>query len=352
MLKIGLEDFVASLSWTKKWKKIYRIVSRKATRVVSAKNIQEAPQVRESGVDFVNRIKGLIPLYGEENVFNTDQSGFKIEHYSGRTLEEKGTKQVELSYQQSSSATHSYTIQPTFSAAGRSISPILIVLAEKDGQFGVRVRDTMFKHPVLYVKATNSGLVTKEIMKDWYEDIFYRNCGEKCLLLFDALTIYKDQQYYDQVKPNNIECQTEVIPPGTTGQVQPCDVGIFRSYKSFHKRLSNAARHYCPDVRVYARDNILKLSASTHIQFSAPIFKDFIRHSFVKCGYIERKCDDKFLDPMQYCFHKDVRKSKCSHNTCDSMAYIRCAWCTHMLCLKHLAFMEEIHFCCERAIFN
>lgn len=298
------------------------------------------------------RIKGIIPKYGENNVYNTDQSAFKIEEYFGRSLEEKGTEQIEVSYQQSSSATHSYTIQPIFSASGRSISPLLVVLPEKSGQFGVRVKERMFKHPVLYVKASRSGLVDKSIIKDWYQHIFFPKCGKKCLLLYDALTTYKDQEYYDQVKPKNVQLRTEVIPPGTTGETQLCDVGIFRIYKNFHRRLSNDVRHYCNDVNVYARDNILRLIASTHIQMSAPIFKDFIRNSFVKCGYIEKKGGDRFEDPKKYCFAKEIRKSKCSEKDCEAMARIRCAWCTHLFCLNHLAFMEKIHFCCGSAMLN
>lgn len=343
--QIGLDTFSASSSWLLRWKKKHRIVSRKGTRVVSTKGILEAPQVRQSGVDFVNRIKPLIPIYGEENVYNTDQSGFKLELYSGRTLEEKGAKSIELSYQQKNSATHSYTIQPTYSASGHSFSPLLIVLAEKDGRFGVRVQSSMFKHPVLFSRATTSGLVTKPVIKDWYEHVFYKNCGEQCILLLDSLASYKDQEYYDQVKPDHIDCRVEVIPPGTTGQVQPCDVGIFRSLKSFHTRISNAVRLYCPEISVYSRDSILRLTAATHIQFSAPILKDFIRHSFVKSGYVERMCENHFYSPLEYCFHRDVRKNKCFDNSCESMAFIRCAWCAEFMCVKHFAFCKEIHFC-------
>lgn len=142
-----------------KWKKDHKVASRKGTRVVSTKKIRDAEEVKRSGKDFVDHSKTYVPGWGIENIYNTDQSGFRLESYFGRTLEIKGTAEVELSYQQSNSATHSYTIQPTISAAGQMITPIMVVLPEKNGQFGVRIRDTMFKHPVLYVKATTSGLV-------------------------------------------------------------------------------------------------------------------------------------------------------------------------------------------------
>lgn len=321
--------------------------------MVSTKNIREAAQVAQSGKDFVDRIKPRVQAWGAENVYNTDQSGFKLESYFGRTLEVKGTAGVELSYQQSNSATHSYTIQPIISAAGQMITPIMVVLPEKNGKFGVRVRDSMFKHPVLYTKATTSGLVTKPIVKDWYRDVFYAHCGDICILMVDSLTTYKDQEYYDEVKPDHIQCELQVIPPGTTGQVQPCDVGFFRPFKNFHRRLSSETRLKCPLIKIYARDNILRLIAVTHIQFSAPLFKNFIQHSFVKCGYINRPSVLRFTTPLQYCFNKDVKKNLCSARDCEETAIIQCAWCKDMICMMHLAFCREIHFCSTaRSILN
>lgn len=120
---------------------------------------------------------------------------------------------------------------------------------------------------------------------------------------------------------------------------------VFRSLKSFHTRISNAVRLNCPEIPVYKRDSILRLTAATHIQFSAPIFKDFIRHSFVKSGYVDRMCDNYFQSPLQYCLNRHVKKSECFDNSCDSMAFIRCAWCAERMCVKHLAFNNEIHFC-------
>lgn len=332
-------------------------MSRKGTRVVSVTNIRDAAMVKQSAIDFVNRIKPLVNYFGEKGTLNTDQSAFRIEQYSGRTLEIKGTKKVEISYQQAKSATHSYTIQPLFSAAGFSVSPLLVVLAEKDGVFGPIVRQRMYKHPNLYVRASASGLVNKSILRAWYDDIFFpyanANCvirdmdeeHHRCLLLTDALATYNDQEYYTQAIPQGLEYETEVIPAGTTGMIQPCDVGIFRPLKSFHTKISNDTRLRCPTVNVYARDNILKLVNATHTQFSASMFQNFIRHSFVKSGYISRMSDTYFETPRTYCFSNRVMRSKCGVDSCYSMAYIRCAWCAEFLCLYHLVFAEEPHIC-------
>lgn len=350
--QLDMEDFVASPTWCKSWKKRYNIVSRKGTRVVSAKNIRDAAQVKESAINFVSRIKKLIETYGEENTYNTDQTGFKIESVSGRTLEKKGVKQVEISYQQSKSATHSYTVQLVICANGYLFPEFLVVLPEQSGEFGVRVAQNMFRHPCILARANRSGLVTKEIIRDFFDLIFYPNCGDRCLLLYDSLSTYKDQEYYDEVKPDHIDCHIEVIPAGATGLVQPEDVGFFREYKSFHARLSNQAHLKYREIRVYSRDNILRLITSTHIQFCAPKFRQFIRNCFVKSGYVQRVYKVHFQSPIEYCFNRSVRKHMCNYEVCERSAYLQCAWCEQYICLWHLCFDSNIHFCCEETIFE
>lgn len=46
-IKIKVDYFTASDSWVYKWKRRHRIVSRKATRIVSAKNIKDAVKVKQ-----------------------------------------------------------------------------------------------------------------------------------------------------------------------------------------------------------------------------------------------------------------------------------------------------------------
>lgn len=137
-----------------------------------------------------------------------------------------------------------------------------------------------------------------------------------------------------------------MIPPGTTGMIQPCDVGIFRPYKSFHTKLCNESRLRCPTVQTYTRDNVLGL------KFSAGQFQNFIRHSFVKSGYTSRASDTYFETPATYCFNNRAKRNKCDIDSCYRMAFIRCAWCGAFLCLYHLTFSGEVHDCAGGDIFS
>jgi len=52
--------------------------------------------------------------------------------------------------------THSYTIQPLISANGTLLSPLLIVLQEKDGIFDPKIKRNLFTPENVHVLASKS----------------------------------------------------------------------------------------------------------------------------------------------------------------------------------------------------
>ena len=88
---------------------------------------------------FVNSSKVFFKNFPDDQIYNTDQSNFPKEVHSGRTLEFEGARHVRGVVQSISATTHSYTIQPTISKSGKLLSPLFIVLQEKDGSFGRNV---------------------------------------------------------------------------------------------------------------------------------------------------------------------------------------------------------------------
>ncbi|XP_071050604.1 uncharacterized protein [Onthophagus taurus] len=178
--------FKASHSWVQRFKKANRLVSRKITKFLSQKQIGNVDRVKTLAKDFVKEAKLQIQIYGPENTYNSDQSGFNLEFHSGRTLSDLGVKTVESVVQSVSSTTHSYTIQPVISADGKLLSPLFIVLKEPSGSFGPRVANTMFKADNIYVLASKSGKLTSEHMKNWLQNVYFPNTGSKSLLLLDS----------------------------------------------------------------------------------------------------------------------------------------------------------------------
>lgn len=156
----GDRSFKASSTWIYNFKKAHRIVSRKITKFVSKKTLEDSDILKKSADDFVATVQPLIAEYGPENIYNSDQSGFQLEIHSGRTLTYEGTKKVECSAQSISSTTHSYTIQPTISCDGRLLSPLLIVLKEAGSRFGPLVEKSLYRPPNVYLLPSSSGKMT------------------------------------------------------------------------------------------------------------------------------------------------------------------------------------------------
>lgn len=108
-------------------------MSRKVTKFVSKKDIRNKEPIQESALNFLIDTMPLLEEFGKENVVNADQSGFELELHAGRTLDFKGVKKVEVIAQSKNALTHSYTIMPTMTAAGKLIEPMYMVLRETNG---------------------------------------------------------------------------------------------------------------------------------------------------------------------------------------------------------------------------
>ena len=145
------------------FKKAHHIVSRKITKFVTRKTLEDDEKLKIIAQKFVQEVKPLVKEYEPENVYDSGESGFQLEIHSGRSLACGGQKKVECVVQSVSSTTHSYTIQPTVTANRRLLSPLFIVLKEKYGQFKSTMEKTLFRLTNVYVKASKSGKVTSGI---------------------------------------------------------------------------------------------------------------------------------------------------------------------------------------------
>ncbi len=173
--EINLENFNASPAWLWRFKSHYR-------KVVTSRYSREKFDIIGSADLFINSSKIFMQNYPDENIYNTDQSGFNREIHSGRTLEIWGSTEVEGVVQSISATTHSYTIQPTISKDGKLLSPLFIVLQEPEGKFGPRVQEELFSTPNIYVTASKSGKLTKDHLKVWFERVFFPSVGDKSVL--------------------------------------------------------------------------------------------------------------------------------------------------------------------------
>ena len=346
--EVGLDGFKASNYWLWKFKNSIRVVNRKVTKFVTQNYNTESININETADLFVKSSQQHFKdkNYSKSEIFNSDQSGFNLEVHSGRTLEYKGVKTVEMLIQSKSAMTHSYSIQPTISADGYLLSPLYIVLKEEKGNFGPRIKPRidklLEKIPNVYVSSSKSGKLTKQHLIEWFDKIYFPQAPIKSVILLDSWTTYNDTRAIEDVKPSGKSYDVLRIPPKTTAIIQPCDVFFFRIWKTFVRRFSDRVLLDEINIELNDRFNIIKLQSIVHNQFSAPRFKKFLKYSWFKCGYFDDR-PERFLTPVEYCFN--LKDNTCfeMNSQCSEGSFIICAYCEHPLCFTHC--FNDIHLC-------
>lgn len=174
----------------------------------------------------------------------------------------------------------------------------------------------------------------------WLRDVFFPNVGEKSQLLIDSWSGHCPEVIHE-VKPEDKDIIINLIPKGTTGQIQPLDVFGFRVWKNFVRHFSDSVILLDYDINLHLRNNLIKLQSLTHNQLSSPRYIDLFRYSWFKSGYTETR-PEKFANPVEFSFG-DSCKAHCDIEGCNNVAIIRCSWCQKALCFKH--FFDEYHYC-------
>ncbi|XP_015118296.1 uncharacterized protein LOC107041972 [Diachasma alloeum] len=203
------------------------------TKFVTRKTMENEEDLQKTAHASVQKIKPYFEMYGSQNVYNSDESGFQLQTHSGRTLADGGSKEVSYIVQSITSTTHSYTIQPTISADAKLLSPLFIVYKEPSGTFGSRVQKNLFRPSNIYVTASKSEKLTFEHFKIWLEEVFFPHVGPKNLLLIDSWSGHCSR-VVEEVTPRNKELLTMLIPKRTTGKIHPLDVYGFRIWKNIY----------------------------------------------------------------------------------------------------------------------
>ncbi|GAU95564.1 hypothetical protein RvY_07162 [Ramazzottius varieornatus] len=109
-------------------------------------------------------------------------SGFEYKIRPGRTLDFVGAKHLLALTQSQNSMTHSYTAMMCVSPGVRKSLPVLfITLQEPKGIFRPLVKKSMFKASNLYVTASTSGKMTKDLYIEWCEKVFFPHMNQHCI---------------------------------------------------------------------------------------------------------------------------------------------------------------------------
>ncbi|EFN78025.1 hypothetical protein EAI_10585, partial [Harpegnathos saltator] len=296
--------FTASVNWVHNFKVRHRIVSRKIKKFVTQTQLTSKQRLLEKANEFVTKVKSNISLLGEDNVYNSDQSGFNLETHVSRTLSFKRSLKMECVAQSLNSLTHSYTIQPILSASGVLKSSLLIILQETCKK-PARNRWPLWTHCSKNHISLSNGL----------RMFTY-------LMLVKDLSCVKGQteKQFDNIDKGGKDVKIMTIPAGATGMIQPLDVYTFGPWKNFLKQFSDLILLYRYDVNLHLRNNVLKIQSLIHNQFSSPRFVNMFKYAWLKSEYITEK-PDKCETPVNCCFQNCDTCCK----FCNDVAIIKCA---------------------------
>ncbi len=83
----------------------------------------DADAIIESADSFVADVKRQMENYAAEEILNTDQVGLELELHSTRALSHDGENVTVARVRSKHATTHSYTVQPMISLAGKLVGP-------------------------------------------------------------------------------------------------------------------------------------------------------------------------------------------------------------------------------------
>ncbi|CAF1148820.1 unnamed protein product [Rotaria sordida] len=161
--ELHLKDFQASEGWLWNFKYRHGICSRRITKLVTKKVVENQEEINQSAKHFVLETNKIIEGYSPNQVLNTDQIGIELEPHGNRTLTYSGEKSTWGSVRSLGAATHTYTIQPTITMDGSVLNPLYMCLKEPSGRIGDNVKKNLFHAKNIVLTCSKSGKLTSSL---------------------------------------------------------------------------------------------------------------------------------------------------------------------------------------------
>lgn len=324
-------------------------------------------------------------------ILNVNQTGFRYERLGKRTLDTKGSRDVRIAGKSKNKQTHSYTVQPTISRDGRLIGKLLICFQEPKnrGEFGPKVGPAVRRLQEQYgnvrVISSTSGNMQGNLARLWVDevlapavhaqvtaveedtelesefevpndadDIAEANATRAdrppiALLLSDAWYGTTGSRFENFLMTRRIESLN--IPPGTTGDIQPLDVGFMRQYKQIFDVLKREAMRQGID-EFDSRSGLINIHSLLWNQLSAPAYYDLWRYAWHNTDplFTRDELSKPEPDNVKDVQTRNINGTKCEHKfrgregpeSCREPGFIRCSHCGKILCLRH--FLERVCF--------
>ena len=206
-------------------------------------------------------------------IFNADETGISVVHKPGKVVAEIGRRTLWSVTAAEKGKNH--TILSCVSATGFALPPMMIYPRKKAVPDNLK----MGCIPGSLFKNSENGWITQEIYMEWFQ-WFLANIPptRPVLLIEDGHASHISIEILELARTNDVHLLC--LPAHTTHILQPLDVGVFKSFKTF---FSKACHKYLTTYpgRVITTDVIASLVAEAWPQSMTPLN---IMSGFRKCG--------------------------------------------------------------------
>ena len=170
-------------------------------------------------------------LYKPHLIWNADESRFQMEHKPVNVVASKGVHSVPS---KASSSRESVSVLVTCNAAGRTMSPMLVVKGKT--RKCLQSWDVESFPDAIWTYQQNA-FMEDTLGVEWFTSVFLRECSHERppLLILDGHHSHQVLGVLEAAKCNDIHIMA--IPPHTSHRSQSMDVGVFSALQRMYDRL-------------------------------------------------------------------------------------------------------------------
>ena len=222
-------EFKATPGWFQRAKKRMKLARRVPTHIIqklcekSGKDIQiYLAKLQQLKLDILTKPRGADIIF-----CNFDETPLQFDMASGKTYDFRGVKEVCI--QTTKGTKMRFTALLSMLSTGIMLPPLFIFKSKKALCQDLKKK---FNNDCL-IFANEKGWVTEEIMLEWLNKVWFNLNFPNTIspvLIFDKCAVHVAAKITSFLESK--ACTYAVIPPGTTGYLQPLDVSVNKPFKT------------------------------------------------------------------------------------------------------------------------
>ena len=281
------------------------LVFRLASHIGQKLSSKAETQLKNFLKDIITKRNNLGIFEDIERLVNVDESPIYLEMPPKKTIEIKGSKNVDIY----TFGKEKYRITSVLSitASGSKLLP-LIIFKGKAGKYLEKKLNKLeeAKNKEIFISCQENSWCTYQLFLFWLRNIFHYYqqfvIKKKCLLVLDMASSHIHPKVIEYLNDNDIDFV--VIPPGFTRYLQPLDIYVNKEFKS---NLKNKYINHLTHNNLFIKNEEFSVEKELMIQWVLEIWnsndiieKDTINKVFKKAGIsnkLDGSEDDLFIYP-------------------------------------------------------